>query len=298
MNTNDQPLVKSDALFSFELEGRSSIDARNLSEILDNTVQLVQQAVQGEKGTYVNLEITKFATGSFDVDFQAIAEQAANLLRDPNNLASVIVATVIGAFKITKHLRGERPIEVKKENGKVSIKNKNGEVLLMDNHTANKYFQNASLENNTINIVNIVEADEKRGGFQVKGRDDSVIYDREDLKAVAPVVGEMLEETERVHVNTIQANLIIRKPDLIGKSKWGFIFDGNIDANIEDEEWLEKVRSENIKFGQGMQVPVQLKIEARIDRQGNVLPNPTYTVLKVTGEIVEGSKLDQIGLDI
>jgi len=44
-------------------------------------------------------------------------------------------------------------------------------------------------------------------------------------------------------VDTIETNLLLRKPDLMGNSKWGFYFNKNIDATITDQEWLDKVHS-------------------------------------------------------
>lgn len=288
--------IKSEDRFSFELKGDECIDAKELSLILENTVEIVNNLVQGKEDTYVNLKVTKFSTGSFDIDFKAVCEQVNNFITCPEAMATLISGGVAGVFNIAKHLKGKRPKSIKDKDGFSEIENIEGDVYKVKKDIKNSYFSNAKIENSVINIVNIVDKNE-REGFSIKGNNETVDYEKDDFTNVKPVVINMLAENEERLVNELPVTLIIRKPDLVGKSKWGFIFDKNIEASIEDEEWLEKIHEEKIKFGMGMKLPVLLRIETILDDRQNIIGEPIYTVIKITGEIIE-EKDNQIDMII
>lgn len=115
---------------------------------------------------------------------------------------------------------------------------------------------------------------------------ENLVPNQEDTY-VNLIVGEIMNDSEHEFVNTIDTTLIIRKPDLVGRSKWGFIFDKNIEATIEDKEWLTKIHNEKTKFGMGMKLPVKLKIVVPLDNNSCPIGEPTYVVVKVTGDIQE-----------
>lgn len=289
-------LIKSEALFTFELEGKSEIDAKTLSQILSSTVAIIEEMVKNEPEAYVNLKITKFSTGSFDIDFQAVAEQAVTILADPKSLASYLVGGVVGAFKIAKHVKGEKPRSIIKNNENTDIVNSEGESISVLTKTADSYFCNNTIENQVIHIVNIVSEETDRPGFRIKGKDDGVTveYKKEDFSSIKPIVDEMVEVKKEVFVNRVPAILIIRKPDLTGDSKWGFIFEKNIEATIEDKDWLAKIRAEKFKFGPNMRVPVVLRLEVDMDECGDTIKgSERYAIEKVTGDIFEPEEMHQ-----
>lgn len=297
---NGNTFIKSEAQFSFELEGESSISVDTLTDILNNTVEIVNQIVRGEPDTYVNLKITKFSTGSFDIYFHAVAEQIQNIITEPETVAAGIVAAVSGVFGLVKHLGGKRPKKIDEKDGKAEIINYNGDVFYLDIGTTNKFFKSDDIETAIMNINNDVKEDAGRTGFilrsETKEGEKVIKYTVDDINTVAPVVNDMLDDTQDLLINEVEATLIIRKPDLVGNSKWGFIYNTNIDAAIEDKEWLEKVRAENIKFGKNMRLPVRLRIETKVSFNGEVIGDTTYTITKVTGDIIDGETDNQMSI--
>lgn len=304
VDENGNSLIKSEAQFTFELEGDSYVDAVVLSNILNNTVDIVNQIVNGDPDTYVKLRISKFETGSFDIVFQAIAEQVNTLMGTPLTAASTLVNAMGGAFKIAKFLKGKKAKEVVHNDNSTTIINIEGNVLHVEGDVGKKYFENAKIENSVINIVNTVESDTVRPGFKIhtnetdKEKAEVIEFSRDDFSFVEPVVEKMLEEEEQYLENIMDVELIIRKPDLIGNSRWGFILDKYIEASIEDEDWLNNVRANNIKFGRGMRLPVKLKVVVKLDKNGAPLPDPTYSIIKVTGDVIDESNQEQTKLDV
>ena len=292
-------LVKSEAQFTFELEGKSEIDVKTLTQILSSTVGIIEELVQREPDAYVNLKITKFSTGSFDVDFHAVAEQVVSMLTDPKALASYLVGGVLGSFKIAKHIKGEKPKEIIEKEENSEIINADGESIVVSKKTADSYFCNNKIEGEVIHIVNIISQETDRPGFRITGPGESQVietveYQKDDFSSIKPVVNEMIKESDgKVFSNTVPVTLIIRKPDLTGDSKWGFILDKNIDATIADKNWLEKIRKCRFRFGPDMRLPVILKMEVDLDNCGQPIKgSERYTVMQVTGDVIESESDD------
>lgn len=64
-------LVKSEDVFSFHLDGNSSIDAILLSKIISNIAELTKMAAIYENpDSYLRMNVTAFKNGSFEIDFQ------------------------------------------------------------------------------------------------------------------------------------------------------------------------------------------------------------------------------------
>lgn len=171
----------------------------------------------------------------------------------------------------------------------------------MDNSVVNKFFDNAKIENAVINIVKVVKDDTERPGFKIKSKtndnnDNIIEYKRSDFETISPVVEKMINEEQEVLVNEVDAVLVIRKPDLVGDSKWGFIYNTYIDAAIEDKDWIESVREKNIKFGKNMRLPVKMRMEIKLSKDGALTNDTTYTITKVTGDIIEADADNQMSI--
>lgn len=91
-----------------------------------------------------------------------------------------------------------------------------------------------------------------------------------------------------------RCSLIIKKPDLIGNSKWELILDKKIEAKISDAEFLSKIKNREIQFSSGDKLICELQILTSLDDEYNVLKSE-YIVLKVY-EIRD--KEEQLSFDI
>lgn len=68
-------LVKSEDVFSFHLDGNSSIDAILLSKIISNIAELTKMAAIYENpDSYLRMNVTAFKNGSFEIDFSTIVK--------------------------------------------------------------------------------------------------------------------------------------------------------------------------------------------------------------------------------
>lgn len=287
--------IKSEAFFSFELSGEECIDAAHLATILDNTVEMCRSISSAVPDAFVKLNITKFSTGSFDIDFQAVAEQLNNFIQDPKTVAGAVAGAMLGAFKIAKHLKGEKPKSVLHAESKTKITNADGVVISVPQLIGKEYFKEAQIENSVINIVQQVE-ELRRPGFTVAMGEERAFFDIDDLKKCAPVV-EKMDAQDDTFTDVSVRVLIVRKPDLQGSTPWGFIADRNITATIEDEAFLDRVHSGEYTFSKGTKLRVRLRHTVSLDENGEIAGQPTYVVEEVLSAPIKG-ELDQMSINL
>jgi hypothetical protein len=215
-------LVESESGFSFEFEGNSDISAEALREILDKTIALTREIAALTPDAYAKLKVTKVSTGSFDIDFMAVATAAITLFSsNPVNAASTMVDMVLSAFSIAKHIQGKRPKELKKtENGTIVIINSYGDRAEINGQIVDTYFKNPKMDNLITSIAETAEK-ENRAGLLIAAQDTNRIIhcSGNDLSLMKPVVRDMLEQDERIEVTSFDTVLLIRKPDLTGTAQ-------------------------------------------------------------------------------
>jgi len=126
-----------------------------------------------------------------------------------------------------------------------------------------------------------------------------------DYKPVIEIEGEKMlivdnysfnpEEIEDIQkkTHTIRDKFIIKKPDLIGNSKWTIIFDKNIDVKIRDEEFLKRIHNREISIAFGDMLDAELKIETFLDPVDMSVIETRYTITKVYGIVPPTNKAKQ-----
>lgn len=283
--------------FLFEFEGENEIDAGVVVETITNVVDSLQHITSRvDPDAYVKVKISSFECGSFDINLKAIVECAKTLFNRNNiETASFIVATLLGCIEIKKHLKGKKPKDITDADSESVITNHEGEKIVEDKNIVKTYFGDTQIDRSITNIFNVMVEDGSRDSLTVKQDRNKVIKIKNsefaNMSKNIVTDKDMVKDTMR---NVVDVNLLLKKPDLLGKSKWGFILDKNIEATIADEEWLKKVNSGQItKLYAGVKIPVKLLIETDLDNQRNPI-STRYTILEVTGDIIEPD--DQITL--
>jgi len=155
------------------------------------------------------------------------------------------------------------------------------------------------LKNSNINFLNYYPINSKQilkafsdisnGSKKIENFETEFIYGNNTIdisKNYNFIDTEIINETMK---QEIDVNLLVRKPDYVGFSKWGFIFDKNIEVEIKDEEFRAKVHSGEIKnLYAGCQIHCKLLIEVELDDKKNPI-DTKYFLLKVIN-IIEPKK--------
>lgn len=107
----------------------------------------------------------------------------------------------------------------------------------------------------------------------------------------------ILETGNNKKTNSLKVSLPIKKPDLLGASKWELIFvERKINATIEDTDFLEKVKKSEISFSSNMEMNCILRIEIYFSKEQKPLEE-RYFIEKVF-KVVKTTEYKQSLLEI
>lgn len=244
--------------------GENEIDLETLSISLNSTVMVLNDLAREvvSENDYCKFKVENIEKGSFIVEIRQILELAPALLP--------YVPSVLTTFKtildIRKMLKGEKPKSISKENGMVSITSRDGVVYNANEMIFNIYTSNDNIEKELAKMSKCVVKDNARSdlsfGFQNEDGYEKIEMSKEELIPLSKAqdVGSF---NENIQENIMITDIKIRKPDLIGDSKWQFVLNGkSIYADILDQEFLSKVHAtnSNIKFHNGLMLKVELLV--------------------------------------
>lgn len=224
----------SDCSFSFELAGDEGIYVDTLAITMDSVVGILKEIVnESEPDALVRLKVTKFDTGSFDIDFLALVETAKSVVTDAKVLATGVVSILTSIIGVKQFLKGNKPKEVKKvEDGKIQITNESGEVMTTEGDVKDTLFNNCRVDNFIVNIFNGIDKEEGKTALNIYDHTNKPLISipKSDFSNMKTPIYDSSLDVAGTYINNLTTTLQVRKPDLTGKSKWGFILDRYIDA--------------------------------------------------------------------
>jgi len=216
--------------------------------------QRVGEALYGK--AYVKSTIRGVHHGSVEFEFLLrFLTEGAGLLATVAAPAADLLKILPEIVKLIKHLKGQPPASIKKaENGSVFVENNSGQVINVNNLTLN-----LALDPETSRAVQkFVRKPLERSAEEIKilaDREEIASIDQEEARSFVPVdAGEVLAE------NTNDVYLTVGTAVLDGETKWRF-YDGThkFSAEIEDQEFLNRVEQGEVRFGKGDVMYVRLR---------------------------------------
>ena len=276
--------------FILKYEGKDEIDAETLSSSLNGVIKTIKSITSNEyPDTHTKLKITNLGRGSFEITLSTIIYYAPALLQIAN-MSLNVVNTYLAYIKIKRHLHGQQPKKIIYQNNNAKIINQDNGTLVENVYITKIYFGNYAFDNSIADTFNPLVKDEDRTGLQIQ-YDNKVKINipKDEFNNMSTSVIEKDKDYQKKG-NTIEnIELALKKPDLLGDSKWSFIFDKIIEAEMEDKEFLDKVHSGIIRnLYAGVKVPVKLRIEQEFNEEGLLIKGTEqYFVEKVNGDIIE-----------
>ena len=290
-------LIQDTDSFTITLGGNNEIDSEYLGFILQNIAKIIKLSMNEiDNNAFCKLNFKTTRSGSIEIDFSTIVEVTKNLF---NYTVSAVGTAYIAteAFKkmieIKDFLKGKKPKKIIETKSKITITNHDNGILKIDKSKsrADIYFKDPIFENCIINIFNSLEHEQRENfTFKRKNKSDELKIPKEHYSNMRAVLIEKndLEKTTS-DLKKVEIDLTIKKPDLLGNSKWEVIFDKKIDVKISDEQFLTKVRSGKIKLYAGCKIKVKMNINSRFDENLDVI-DVDYDVIEVVGDIIEPIK--------
>lgn len=271
--------------FKVKFEGNNSIDAELFVNSINHTLALVKEsAIAINPNAFLRLEIKTMKDGSFETIIDAVAKYTPDLINKDNaRLAAEIIGGFLAFLQIKQLLKGGEPKKIEVIKNDSIITNQDNQTIKAPTNIVNNYFNNSSINNSIVHIFNELELSD-REGFVVEHGTNKVEFKRTDYRKMKSTIHhEQLVVVTKKETRLIKdCELTIKKPDLIGHSKWEVIFDRKIDVKIADEEFLTRIREGIIKISGGYKLVCNLEIQTEIDSEYNAI-SVEYTVVMVHG---------------
>jgi hypothetical protein len=287
--------IESIESFKVSFGGKNSIDAELFAKTINNTVDLVKASADAiEPSCFLRLEIKTNQDGSFETLLDVVLKCANDLLIKENiKLACEVAVGVLAFFQIKQHLNGRKARKIETNDKETAIQNQDNQVLKVSKKIGNAYFKNNRIDNIIVNITNNLRNSD-RDNFAVKASGKEVIIKKQEYENMSVLVVDENPVAKTIKQKPIEVELSLKKPDLLGDSKWQFIFNKVIEAKIEDTEFLQKVHKGKIKnLYAGVKLPCLLQIEYDLDDRSDLIPkSDRYNILQITGNIIEPNEED------
>ena len=282
-------LIESMDSFKIKFKGKNSVDAELFTKTINETIELVKASANAiDKTSFLRLEIKANKEGSFETFIDAIVNNQETIF-NAGRFACEAVSGFFNFLQIKEHLRGKRAKKVEKGEQEAIITNQENEIKKVPNAIATEYFANSKIENSIVVIFTELD-DKKRDGLSIEHGDKKLTIDKKNYSHMKTKTIDLDKTKPTPQIQKpINVDLLLKKPDLLGDSAWGFVYNKNISCKIDDMDFLEKVHTRQIKaLYAGVKIPCELQIEYELDDKYEVVSNSEkYTILKVTGDIIE-----------
>lgn len=252
--------LKYDGGFASDGEMDAYAAAGAIRAFTDFTKALAE-AVYG-RGALQQMRVRPSRHGSHEIEFFAKLAEVGGIVAATMNVSSPedLLQLAKETFTLIKHLKGEPPKEVvRADNGSVAVANNSGTVI--------------NVSGGVVNIINDPRITRAASGFVKKPLEESAsklsimsndnvvdTVDVEESRAFVPInfAPVILSRTDDLYLTVVTAQLE-------ATTKWGFSSDGrnNFVAEIEDEVFLERVKSGIERFGHGDVLFVRMRSTQR-----------------------------------
>lgn len=280
----------------FTFEGENNIDINLLVNALNGIAETYRNVIYA-KNHKANLElkIEAFNKGSFEVIINSVVSTIPTIAPVAPAVLSNI-KTFLDIIKFKKDLKVKRLKEIVSEGDKSKVINANGEMHYHNCDVTNIYINNRQIDKGLTELFTSLKLNKSRKAVRFKSNDEQVIVTDQEYQDMS---NNIIEKPEVIITKFIEnegtEELLLKKPDLLGESKWQFQYDGRIiDTVIQDKKFLQRVRKGEIKtLYAHVRVPVKMKIEIFMDDKLEVV-NRKYTILGVIGDIIEPEPYEQL----
>lgn len=275
---------------TFTFEGDYEVDALSIVTAMQCLIKISNEiATQNYPGVEFRLAIRGLAPGSLSFDFVALASMA-NSLFTPDHIeyAKNLIDCIKTSFEIKHFLKGSLPKSKKTAGESIIIENKDGSKMTIPVSNS-VYLINPAIDQSITGIfaestkscgVSGVTITHGTSKVEIPARDFPALSEKIDVSHI----DENLVLPEDHEVTVIRHNeiLYIRRPDILGDTKWGFKSDKNFSADVEDSEFLENVHSGKQSIVAKMYIVADVRLVMELGPDG--LPDENtckYTVVKV-----------------
>jgi hypothetical protein len=282
----------------FTFDGENNVDINLLANALGGISEAYKNVIYA-KSPEANLElkIEAFNKGSFEVIISSVVSTIPLFIPASQNALSN-VRLFLDIVKLKQDLKGKKPSKIITEGDQAKVINQNGETHYHNCEVTNLYMNNPLIDKGITDLFSSLKGDKTKKAVSLKSKDERVVINEQEYENMSVNLIEQSDNTGFKHVeNQVTTELLLKKPDLLGESKWQFQYGGKtISTSIDDKAFLKKVKSGEIKaLYAHVSIPVKMKIEAFMDDNLEIVKKK-YTILEVVGDIIEPEFFEQLKL--
>lgn len=279
-------MISSKGSLIFTFEGDYEVNVETVIQAIQSvsTITTVLADNAFPDATF-KLSVKAVSPGSLNLEFVSVAQYFKDLLTPENlEIAKYMMDAVIASFRLKQFLQDKKPKKAEETDDKLIVTKDNGETISVPK-TANVYFIDKRIDNSVTNIFNGVKSEASVSGIkltQVENRECVEIPSDEFEECAIPTKIDF--DNAGKEMSTVRKNdvLFIKKPDLMGNSKWSFQSDKVITAEIKDDGFLQKIKSGKQGVCAGMYIVADLELKYKLNALSMPIENTyKYTVLKV-----------------
>ena len=200
-------------------------------------------------------------------------------------LLGLLGGSTFGLFKLYKWLAREKvplsELDVHDGDGNVILRNikNNGSITVQQNT-----FQLARDSEVTENIKEVVRPLTKSGYEKLQFEENNEITEEINAEEGLEIFGMEVDSNSfhrRVNAFISRPSIKVKRPDLLGNSKWTFVLDKAFEAKIEDIAWLGRYHKAEVQVPPGSYLSVVLRTEIKLDVNNDPFGDPSYYVVEV-----------------
>lgn len=284
------------AKLEIKFDGDNDIDAKLLANTLDNVSEIFRTTagtVYPEANT--SMRISAINPGSFIIFLQASVSNY-QYISDALFLAIDICGIIISVIALKKNLKGVPPKIVNRNGDNITVVGDGNTITVKK--TILKVYQNSEVNARVSNIFRDLSIDGTRKGLSFQTNNDSISINPSEFSVLSSP--DFIDNTDvKQERNESMTSLLIRQPDLMGRSKWVFYDGHKIEATIEDTDFLERVHRGEFSVKAGDKLPVIMRTEYLLDISGNpIWKSERYYISKITGPIIGRQNFIERQIDI
>ena len=256
--------------------GDNDIDLETLTTSLDKTLITLSALSENvlNENEQCRFVVKNIQRGSFDIVIQEVLEVGVALL--PQTYS--VLQSFKTVLEVRKLLKGTKPEKVVTSGNNTTVYNKEGGTITVNNVVYKAFINDPRIERSCADVVKAVNDDLTRSNliYDFPDTGEKVQIDRSEFKELERTSN--VEEFDNIRKEElIEATVRVTKPDLENKTKWGVVHVGRlINADIKDEDFLGKVHSNEVTFGNGFWMKVKMKISYYSDENGIAANEPKY----------------------
>jgi positive regulator of sigma E activity len=288
-----------DTEFKIKFDGEQhQIDASLLINNLIHTTAIIQEINRNlDSGKKIDIKIKALEKGSFLIHIDLIEtalDSLKNLLTKENlQIASSIIASLVGLIEVKKFLKGKRAKSEKQEGDRVRIENESGQVIYVDSFVQNIYGNNTIVRDALSQSFETLDNDTSISGYEITDKYENPLIrvERNDFSKLSIKEDQILEGEK---ISTIAATLNIIRISFDPNLKSDFYYKGNkISVKINDPEFYKQIDTGE-SFAKGDILEVELEVKQVFDSAVNTYVNKGYKVNRIVRHVGrnEQSKLD------